>query len=127
MPVKSLDTQDMLINMGPQHPSTHGVLRLLVRTDGELIREVTPVIGYLHRCAEKIGENIRYEEYVPYTDRMDYISSMSDNLGYCLTVEKLLDVEIPERAKYLRVIMAELNRIFRIMAMPPQDLHRTTR
>jgi len=108
---KLLETQDMLLNMGPQHPSTHGVLRLLIRTDGEMVSEVTPVVGYLHRCAEKIGENLRYEQYVPYTDRMDYVSSMSDNLGFCLAVEKLLTVEIPPRAQVIRVIMAELNRI----------------
>ena len=111
MTTKDLETQDMLLNMGPQHPSTHGVLRLMLRTDGELVSEVTPVIGYLHRCAEKIGENLRYEQFTPYTDRMDYLSSMSDNLAYCLAVEKLMKVEIPERAKYIRVIMAELNRI----------------
>ncbi|HXG62771.1 MAG TPA: NADH-quinone oxidoreductase subunit D [Planctomycetota bacterium] len=108
---KALETQDMLLNMGPQHPSTHGVLRLMIRTDGELVSEVTPVVGYLHRCAEKIGENLRYEQFVPYTDRMDYLSSMSDNLGFCLAVERLLQVEVPPRAQYIRVIMAELNRI----------------
>ena len=108
---KSLETQDLLVNMGPQHPSTHGVLRLLVKTDGELVSEVTPVIGYLHRCAEKIGENLTYVKYVPYTDRMDYLSSMSDNLAFCLAVERLMQLEIPERAKYIRIIMAELNRV----------------
>jgi NADH-quinone oxidoreductase subunit D len=110
-PHKPLETQDMLLNMGPQHPSTHGVLRLMIRTDGEMVSEVTPVVGYLHRCAEKIGENLRYEQFVPYTDRMDYLSSMSDNLGFCLAVERLLTVEIPPRAQAIRVIMAELNRI----------------
>ncbi|HEX7896168.1 MAG TPA: NADH-quinone oxidoreductase subunit D [Planctomycetota bacterium] len=108
---KPLETQDMLLNMGPQHPSTHGVLRLMIRTDGEMVSEVTPVVGYLHRCAEKIGESLRYEQYVPYTDRMDYLSSMSDNLGFCLAVERLLTIEIPPRAQAIRVIMAELNRI----------------
>jgi NADH-quinone oxidoreductase subunit D len=108
---KVLETQDMLLNMGPQHPSTHGVLRLMIRTDGEMVSECTPVVGYLHRCAEKIGENLRYEQFVPYTDRMDYLSSMSDNLGFCLAVERLMTIEIPERAKSIRVIMAELNRI----------------
>ena len=110
-PTKPLETQDMLLNMGPQHPSTHGVLRLMIRTDGEMVSEVTPVVGYLHRCAEKIGESLRYEQFVPYTDRMDYLSSMSDNLGFCLAVERLMTIEIPERAKAIRVIMAELNRI----------------
>jgi NADH-quinone oxidoreductase subunit D len=108
---KPIETQDMLLNMGPQHPSTHGVLRLVIRTDGEMVSEVTPVVGYLHRCAEKIGENLRYEQFVPYTDRMDYLSSMSDNLAFCLAVEKLLTIEIPPRAQYIRVIMAELNRV----------------
>ena len=108
---KTLETQDMLLNMGPQHPSTHGVLRLVIRTDGEMVSEVTPVVGYLHRCAEKIGENLRYEQFVPYTDRMDYLSSMSDNLAFCLAVEKLLTIEIPPRAQVIRVIMAELNRV----------------
>jgi len=104
-------TDEMLVNMGPQHPSTHGVLRLVLRTDGEIVSEVTPHLGYLHRCAEKIGENLRYEQFVPYTDRMDYLSSMSDNLAFCLAVEKLLTIEIPPRAQYIRVIMAELNRV----------------
>jgi len=108
---KVLETQDMLLNMGPQHPSTHGVLRLMIRTDGEMVSECTPVVGYLHRCAEKIGENLRYEQFVPYTDRMDYLSSMSDNLGFCLAVERLMTIEIPERAKAIRVVMAELNRV----------------
>ena len=111
VPTKPLETQDMLLNMGPQHPSTHGVLRLMIRTDGEMVSEVTPVVGYLHRCAEKIGESLRYEQFVPYTDRMDYLSSMSDNLGFCLAVERLLTVEIPPRAQAIRVVMAELNRI----------------
>ncbi|HEV3026016.1 MAG TPA: NADH-quinone oxidoreductase subunit D [Planctomycetota bacterium] len=108
---KPIETQDMLLNMGPQHPSTHGVLRLVIRTDGEMVSEVTPVVGYLHRCAEKIGENLRYEQFVPYTDRMDYLSSMSDNLAFCLAVEKLMTIEIPPRAQAIRVVMAELNRI----------------
>ena len=108
---KPLETQDMLLNMGPQHPSTHGVLRLMIRTDGEMVSEVTPVVGYLHRCAEKIGESLRYEQFVPYTDRMDYLSSMSDNLAFCLATEKLMTVEIPPRAQAIRVVMAELNRI----------------
>jgi NADH-quinone oxidoreductase subunit D len=101
----------MFVNMGPQHPSTHGVLRLLLKTDGEIVEEVQPHVGYLHRCAEKIGENLNSIQFVPYTDRLDYLSSMSDNLGYCLAVEKLLGVDVPPKAQHLRVIMAELNRI----------------
>jgi NADH-quinone oxidoreductase subunit D len=104
-------TDEMLVNMGPQHPSTHGVLRLLLRTDGEVVREVTPHIGYLHRCAEKIGENLAPYQWVPYTDRMDYLAGMNMNLGWALAVEKLCKMEIPERAQVIRVIIAELNRI----------------
>lgn len=109
--VKTLDSEEMYINMGPQHPSTHGVLRLMLRTDGEIVTEVVPVVGYLHRCAEKIAENVTYVQYVPYTDRMDYLSSMSDNLGFALATESLMDIEIPARAQAIRVLMAELNRI----------------
>jgi NADH-quinone oxidoreductase subunit D len=104
-------TDEMLINMGPQHPSTHGVLRLLLRTDGEVVNEVTPHIGYLHRCAEKIGENLSPVQWIPYTDRMDYLAAMNMNLGMALAVEKLIKMEVPEKAVTLRVIIAELGRI----------------
>src|SRR6187401_3657932 len=104
-------TDEMLVNMGPQHPSTHGVLRLVLRTDGEVISEVTPHLGYLHRCAEKIGENVTPIQYIPYTDRMDYLAGMNMNLGYSLAVEKLCGLKIPEKASVIRVIIAELNRI----------------
>jgi len=104
-------TDEMLVNMGPQHPSTHGVLRLVLRTDGEVVTEVTPHIGYLHRCAEKIGENLTPRQWIPYTDRMDYLAGMNMNLGWALTVEKLLKYELPEKAKHLRVIIAEMGRI----------------
>src|SRR5438552_8447771 len=104
-------TDEMLVNMGPQHPSTHGVLRLVLRTDGEVISEVTPHLGYLHRCAEKIGENVTPIQYIPYTDRMDYLAAMNMNLGYSLAVEKLCGMKIPEKATVIRVIIAELNRI----------------
>ncbi len=104
-------TDEMLVNMGPQHPSTHGVLRLVLRTDGEIVSEVTPHIGYLHRCAEKIGENLTPRQWIPYTDRMDYLAGMNMNLGWSLCVEKLLDHELPEKARHLRVIIAELGRI----------------
>jgi NADH-quinone oxidoreductase subunit D len=104
-------TDEMLVNMGPQHPSTHGVLRLLLKTDGEIIHEVTPHIGYLHRCAEKIGENLSPPQWIPYTDRMDYLAGMNMNLGFSLAVEKLLGLEVPEKAMTLRVIIAELNRV----------------
>jgi NADH-quinone oxidoreductase subunit D len=104
-------TDEMLVNMGPQHPSTHGVLRLLLRTDGEVVNEITPHIGYLHRCAEKIGENLAPYQYIPYTDRMDYLAGMNMNLGWALAVEKLCKMEIPERAQVIRVIIAEMGRI----------------
>ncbi len=104
-------TDEMLINMGPQHPSTHGVLRLMLRTDGEIVSEVTPHIGYLHRCAEKIGENLTPRQWIPYTDRMDYLAGMNMNLGWALCVEKLMKYEPPEKGRHLRVIIAEMGRI----------------
>ena len=104
-------TDEMLVNMGPQHPSTHGVLRLVLKTDGEVISEVTPHLGYLHRCAEKIGENVLPIQYIPYTDRMDYLAGMNMNLGYSLAVEKLCGMKVPEKANVIRVIICELNRI----------------
>ena len=106
-----LRSDEMLINMGPQHPSTHGVLRLVLRTDGEVVREATPHIGYLHRCAEKIGENLTPRQYIPYTDRFDYLAGVNMNLGYALVVEKLLGCEVSERARHLRVMTCELSRI----------------
>jgi NADH-quinone oxidoreductase subunit D len=106
-----VQTDEMLVNMGPQHPSTHGVLRLLLRTDGEIVHECTPHIGYLHRCAEKIGENLSPPQYIPYTDRMDYLAAMNMNLGFSLAVEKLIDMQVPDKAMHLRVIIAELSRI----------------
>jgi NADH-quinone oxidoreductase subunit D len=104
-------TDELLVNMGPQHPSTHGVLRLVLRTDGEVIREVTPHLGYLHRCAEKIGENVTPIQFVPYTDRMDYLAAMNMNLGFSLAVEKLCGLAVPTKAQVIRVLMCELNRI----------------
>lgn len=104
-------TDEMLVNMGPQHPSTHGVLRLVLRTDGEMISEVQPHLGYLHRCAEKIGENLAPIQFIPYTDRMDYLAGMNMNLGYSLAIEKLCGMKIPEKAQVIRVLISELNRI----------------
>ena len=106
-----VQTDEMLVNMGPQHPSTHGVLRLLLRTDGEIVHECTPHIGYLHRCAEKIGENLATPQFIPYTDRMDYLAAMNMNLGFALAVEKLVDMQVNEKAMHLRVFIAELGRI----------------
>src|SRR5215468_6254057 len=104
-------TDEMLVNMSPQHPSTHGVLRLVLRTDGEVIYEVVPHLGYLHRCAEKIGENVTPIQFIPYTDRMDYLAGMNMNLAYSLAVEKLCGMKLPEKAQVIRVIIAEMNRI----------------
>ena len=104
-------TEEMLLNVGPQHPSTHGVFRLVVKIDGENIVEATPVIGYLHRGTEKLAENLQYTQIIPYTDRMDYISAMTNNYVICHAVETMMGLEIPERAEYLRVIAMELNRV----------------
>ena len=104
-------TREMVLNMGPQHPSTHGVLRIILKLDGETITDCDPVIGYLHRGTEKLGENHRYAQVLPWTDRTDYVSAPQNNLGAVLAFEKLCDVVAPERAQYWRVIMAELSRI----------------
>ncbi|VUT27493.1 MAG: NADH ubiquinone oxidoreductase chain D [Candidatus Syntrophoarchaeum sp. GoM_oil] len=99
------------INMGPAHPATHGVLRLRLKLEGEIVREVVPVIGYLHRGLEKLAESLTYPQFIPYTDRLDYAGSMLNNFGYVRGVEELLGTEVPERAEYLRVMTAELSRI----------------
>jgi len=101
----------MTLNMGPQHPSTHGVLRLILELEGETIHRVTPVLGYLHRAKEKHAEFKTYPQFIPYTDRMDYLAPMSNNTGYVMTVEKALDLQITERCKYLRMLLCELARI----------------
>jgi NADH-quinone oxidoreductase subunit D len=106
-----VQTDEMLINMGPQHPSTHGVLRLVLRTDGEVVTEVTPHIGYLHRCAEKIAENLSPRQFLPYTDRLDYLAGINMNLGWALCVEKLLGHYVSEKTRHLRVLVSELSRI----------------
>ena len=106
-----IETGEMVLNMGPQHPSTHGVLRLKIHTDGEVVSKIEPVLGYLHRCFEKHCEQLSYEQIVPFTDRCDYLASMHMDHAYSLTVEKLLDLEIPERVEYIRVIVSELQRI----------------
>ena len=103
--------ETMTVNMGPQHPSTHGVLRLVIELDGEIIEKITPHIGYLHRGVEKLSEHRTYHQIIPLTDRLDYLAPMSNNLGYVLAVEKLLEIEIPERAQTVRVITAELTRL----------------
>ena len=106
-----LDANELVINMGPQHPATHGVLRVILRLDGEKVLGLECVIGYLHRGVEKIAENRTYTMFNPYVDRMDYVAAVSNALGYCEAVEKLLSVEAPPRAQYIRVILTELNRM----------------
>lgn len=106
-----LDSNEMVLNMGPQHPSTHGVLRVILKLDGETVLGTDCVIGYLHRGVEKIAENRTYQQFAPYVDRMDYVAAVSNGLGYCMAVEKLLDAEVPPRAQAVRVILTELNRV----------------
>jgi NADH-quinone oxidoreductase subunit D len=106
-----LDANELVINMGPQHPATHGVLRVILRLDGEKVLGLECVIGYLHRGVEKIAEHRTYTMFNPYVDRMDYVAAVSNGLGYCEAVEKLLNIEAPPRANYVRVILTELNRI----------------
>lgn len=104
-------TEELLLNVGPQHPSTHGVFRIVVKLDGEVIKEATPVMGYLHRGTEKLAENLTYTQIIPYTDRMDYLAAMTNNYVLCHAVEKMLEIEIPERAEYLRLVVMELQRV----------------
>ncbi len=106
-----LDANELVLNMGPQHPSTHGVLRVILKLDGEKVLGTECVIGYLHRGVEKIAENRTYTMFNPYVDRMDYVAAVSNGLGYCLAIEKLLNIEAPARAAYIRVILTELNRM----------------
>ncbi|MFQ5675985.1 MAG: NADH-quinone oxidoreductase subunit D [bacterium] len=110
--VESYQGDEMVVNMGPQHPSTHGVLRLELVLDGEIVRKTTPHIGYLHRNFEKHAENIPYNEVIPFCDRMDYLASMNQDMAYALAVEKLIGLnELPEKVEYMRVLCCELNRI----------------
>jgi len=104
-------SEHMMLNMGPQHPSTHGVLRLILELDGEECLKCEPVIGYLHRAKEKIGENLSYHQFIPYTDRLDYLAPLANNVAYALACEKLMGLEAPPRAEAIRVICAELARI----------------
>ncbi|HZS97968.1 MAG TPA: NADH-quinone oxidoreductase subunit D [Terriglobales bacterium] len=106
-----LDANELVINMGPQHPATHGVLRVILRLDGEKVMGLECVIGYLHRGVEKIAEHRTYTMFNPYVDRMDYVAAVSNGLGYCEAVEKLLNIEAPPRANFIRVILTELNRL----------------
>ncbi len=106
-----LSTEDMTLSMGPQHPSTHGVLRFVVRADGEVMKEAIPDIGYLHRSIEKIAEKVGWHGFMPYTDRVDYVAAMFCNQGWAMAGERLAGIEVPKRSEYCRVIAAEFNRI----------------
>ena len=108
---RGLETEEMTLNMGPQHPSTHGVLRFVVKADGEVMREAIPDVGYLHRSIEKISEKVGYHGFMPYTDRVDYVAAMFCNQGWGMVCEKLAGIEVPKRGEYCRVIAAEFNRI----------------
>jgi NADH-quinone oxidoreductase subunit D len=110
---EDLKSEEMLVNIGPQHPSTHGVLRLEVITSGELVVEVVPHIGYLHRCFEKHAENLPYNQIIPFVDRLDYLASMNSEHAYVMGVEKMLGIgeQVPKRVEYIRVLVAELNRL----------------
>jgi NADH-quinone oxidoreductase subunit D len=108
-----MDVEDgtLVVNFGPQHPSTHGVFRLVLKLEGETVLDAVPVFGYLHRSVEKLSESRTYLQNVPFTDRLDYLAAMCNNMAYAVAVEKLANIEVPERAEYIRVIMFELNRI----------------
>ena len=108
---QDVQTEEMLVNVGPQHRSTRGVLRVVLRTEGEMVLEAVPHIGYLHRCAEKIVENVAYYQYIPYTDRMDYLAGMNENWAFCRAAEQLAGLELPRRAELIRVLICELNRV----------------
>src|SRR5437660_5044574 len=106
-------TETMTVNMGPQHPSTHGVLRLVIELDGETVRSASPTIGYLHTGIEKTAEQKKWQQVIPLVERMDYLSAQSNSMAFCLSVETLLgaDRALPERVKHIRVLLAELQRI----------------
>ncbi len=107
----TLRTEELLLNMGPQHPSTHGVLKVILQLEGERIVKSTPVMGFLHRGVEKLAEDGTYHQFIPHTDRLDYVCAMYNNFAYCRAVEKLMNITVPERAEYLRTIVAEVQRI----------------
>jgi NADH-quinone oxidoreductase subunit D len=106
-----LDTRDMLLNVGPAHPAMHGIIRIVVTLDGEVVRDADVEIGYLHRGFEKMSETVDYNGVIPYTDRLNYVSPLINNVGYCMAVEKLLGISVPERCHYIRVIVSEISRI----------------
>ncbi len=111
VPARDARSEEMVVNMGPQHPATHGVLRVAVKTDGEVVLDCEPMVGNLHRCKEKIAENVQYWQFMPYTDRLDYLAAMNNEHVYARAVEKLCSIEIPERIQYIRILIAELGRI----------------
>ena len=111
MTKKQIETQEILVNMGPQHPSTHGVFRMVLSVDGELVTDVTPYIGYLHRGAEKLCETMDYRQGIGFMDRTEYLANFNAELSYVMAVERLLDIEVPERANWIRMILVELNRL----------------
>ena len=110
---EKLKPEEMLLNLGPQHPSTHGVLRIELVTDGEIIKEVVPHLGYLHRCFEKHAESLPFNQTIPFVDRLDYVAAMNSEHAYVMGVEKMLGIEntLPKRIEYIRVLVAEMNRI----------------
>src|SRR5712691_4750273 len=112
-PLEDIPGEKMLLNMGPSHPATHGVLRIVLELDGEIITRAAPDVGYLHRGDEKIAENMTYNQFVPYTDRLDYLAPLANNVAYALAVEKLMgiDTQLPPRCQYIRVICCELARV----------------
>src|SRR5580692_6428381 len=109
--VQDMIGEKLVLNMGPSHPATHGVLRLVLEMDGEIITKAVPDIGYLHRGDEKIAENMQYNQFVPYTDRLDYLAPLANNVAYALAVENLMSLQLPPRGKALRVICCEMARL----------------
>src|SRR5664279_4933514 len=111
--LRDMQGEKMVLNMGPSHPATHGVLRIVLELDGEIITKATPEVGYLHRGDEKIAENMTYTQFIPYTDRLDYLAPLANNVAYALAVEKLLGIhdKLPPRCQHIRVMCAELARI----------------
>ncbi len=110
-PARDVRTEEMIVNMGPQHPATHGVLRVAVRTDGEVVLDCEPMVGNIHRCKEKIAENVQYFQFTPYTDRLDYLAAMNNEECWCRAVEKLCGLKLTERLEHVRLIVTELGRI----------------
>jgi NADH-quinone oxidoreductase subunit D len=106
-----METRDMLLNVGPAHPAMHGIIRIVTRLEGEQIVDIEVEIGYLHRGFEKMSETVDYNGVIPYTDRLNYVSPLINNMGYCMAVEKLLGMSVPDRCHYIRVIMSEISRI----------------